>query len=69
MKNKQNKPLMMTREDGSRKYAFVTFLMMNDHFLPGILMQGNQLRQGNYNADLVSLGNRKYFRRGEGTYC
>lgn len=52
-KNKQNKPLMMTREDGSRKYAFVTFLMMNDHFLPGILMQGNQLRQGNYNADLV----------------
>ncbi|QUH29311.1 glycosyltransferase family protein [Vallitalea guaymasensis] len=47
--------MKMTRQDGSRKYAFVTFLMMNDHFLPGILMQGNQLRKGNYGADLVCL--------------
>ncbi|QUI21129.1 hypothetical protein HZI73_01980 [Vallitalea pronyensis] len=55
MKTMDSKPLVMTREDGSRRYAFVTFLMMNDHFLPGILMQGNQLRQGHYHADLVCL--------------
>lgn len=49
------KPEQMKRKDGSSKYAFVTFLMMNDSFLPGVLMLGNQLRKGNYGADLVCL--------------
>lgn len=55
MSDRLVKQLNKRREDGSRRYAFVTFLMMNDHFLPGILMQGNMLRKGNYDVDLVCL--------------
>lgn len=50
-----NKPVSMTREDGSRKYAFVTFIMMNDSFLPGALMSAYGLRKENYDADLICI--------------
>lgn len=49
------KPNVMRRKDGKRKYAFVTFIMMNDNFLPGGLMLAYGLRRGNYDADLVCL--------------
>ncbi len=49
------KPKTMRREDGSRKYAFVTFIMMNDSFIHGALMLAHGLRKGNYDADLVCM--------------
>lgn len=49
------KPAFMRRSDGSRKYAFVTFMMMNDSFIPGALMLAHGLRKGNYDADLVCM--------------
>jgi len=49
------KPQDMRRPDGSRKYAFVTFIMMNDSFLPGALMTAYGLRKENYDADLVCI--------------
>ncbi len=50
-----SKPLKMRREDGSRKYAFVTFIMMNDSFIYGALMLAHGLKKGNYDADLVCM--------------
>lgn len=50
-----DKPQTMRRNDGSRRYAFVTFIMMNDSFLPGALMLAYGLRRGNYDADLLCL--------------
>lgn len=49
------KPKSMRWPDGSRKYAFVTFIMMNDSFLPGALMTAYGLRKGDYDADLVCM--------------
>lgn len=49
------KPPSMRHQDGSRKYAFVTFIMMNDSFLPGALMLAYGLRRGMYDADLLCL--------------
>ena len=36
-------------------YAFVTFLMLNDSYLPGALMLAYALRKQKTNADLVCL--------------
>lgn len=49
------KPDSMRREDGTRKYAFVTFIMMNDSFLPGALMLAYGLKKENYDADIVCM--------------
>ena len=56
------KPETMRREDGSRKYAFVTFVMMNDSFLPGALMMAYGLRKENYDADLICMITQKVSR-------
>ncbi|WP_202710553.1 hypothetical protein [Sporosalibacterium faouarense] len=49
------KPKNMRREDGTRKYAFVTFIMMNDSFLPGGLMLAYGLRKQNLDADIICM--------------
>ena len=45
----------MKREDGTSRFAFVTFLMRNDNYLPGALMFGYGLREKGTQADLVCL--------------
>lgn len=55
MKEFMERPASMRRNDGTRKYAFVTFVMMNDSFLPGALMVAYGLQKGNYDADLLCL--------------
>jgi hypothetical protein len=45
-------PENMRRADGTRKYAFVTFIMMNDSFLPGGLMTAYGLKK----KKLLTLG-------------
>lgn len=45
----------MKRSDGSSKYAFVTFLMRNDNYLPGALMFAFGLREKGTCADLVCM--------------
>lgn len=47
---------MNTTDKGLKnKNAFVTFIMMNDSFLPGALMLANSLRKGCYKADILCL--------------
>lgn len=41
--------------DGTRRFAFVTFLAMNDSYLPGALMLAYGLRRQQTRADLVCL--------------
>ncbi|MEJ2131210.1 MAG: hypothetical protein P8Y95_06220 [Gammaproteobacteria bacterium] len=48
-------PMEMTRPDGSAKYAFVTFLMMNDSYLASALMLAYGLRQQQSGADTVCM--------------
>ncbi len=48
-------PESMTAADGSPRFAFVTFLMLNDSFLPGALMTAYGLRRQATRADLVCL--------------
>jgi alpha-N-acetylglucosamine transferase len=48
-------PAAMTAADGSPRFAFVTFLMLNDSFLPGALMTAYGLRRQATRADLVCL--------------
>ncbi|MFC1526574.1 hypothetical protein ACFL6X_07190 [Candidatus Latescibacterota bacterium] len=45
----------MRREDGTHRFAFVSFLMLNDNYLPGALTLANGLRQQRADADLVCL--------------
>jgi glycogenin glucosyltransferase len=45
----------MRREDGSRRFAFVGFLMLNDNYLPGALTLAYGLRRQEADADLVCL--------------
>lgn len=45
----------MKRADGTARFAFVTLLMLNDSYLPGVLMLAYALRQQNTSADLVCL--------------
>ena len=48
-------PGQMKRKDGSSRYAFVTFLMRNDNYLPGALMFAYGLRKKGTQADLVCM--------------
>jgi len=55
LKKVYNYPAEMKRDDGSSRYAFVTFLMRNDNYLPGALLFGYCLREKRTQADLVCL--------------
>jgi glycogenin glucosyltransferase len=48
-------PALMKRPDGSARFAYVTFLMLNDFYLPGSLVVAYALRQMGTQADLVCL--------------
>ncbi len=48
-------PTDMIREDGSKKYAFVTFLMMNDSYVASALMMAYGLKLQNSKADAVCM--------------
>ena len=50
-----NPPDVMERPDGSARYAFVCFLMLNDSYLPGALVVGHALRKQGTRADRVCL--------------
>lgn len=45
----------MRRADGSARFAFVSFLMLNDNYLPGALALAYALRRQQTRADLVCL--------------
>jgi glycogenin glucosyltransferase len=45
----------MAREDGRARFAFVTFMIRNDSYLPGALMVAYGLRKQATRADLVCL--------------
>jgi len=45
----------MKREDGSSRFAFVTFLMMNDSYLASALMMAYGLRAQQSQADIVCM--------------
>jgi alpha-N-acetylglucosamine transferase len=48
-------PDKMERLDGTRRFAYVTLLMLNDSYLPGVLMLAYALRKQNTRADLVCM--------------
>jgi glycogenin glucosyltransferase len=48
-------PQQMKRPDGTSMYAFVTFLMRNDNYLPGALMFAFGLREKGTKADLICM--------------
>jgi len=45
----------MKRADGSARFAYVTLLMLNDNYLPGVLTLAYGLRRQKTQADLVCL--------------
>ena len=49
------RPVSMKRGDGTPRYVFVTFLMLNDSYLPGALLLAYALRKQNTGADLVCM--------------
>jgi hypothetical protein len=48
-------PADMKRPDGSSKYAFVTFLMMNDSYLASAMLMAYGLKKQNSQADTVCM--------------
>ena len=48
-------PADTKREDGSSRFAYVTFVMMNDSYVPGALLMAYGLRRQWTEADLVCL--------------
>ena len=48
-------PKVMTNADGSAKFAFVTFIMRNDSYLPGALVLASGLKRMKTQADLVCM--------------
>jgi hypothetical protein len=48
-------PTDVRRADGSARWAFATFLMLNDSYLPGALMVGYALRKQRASADRLCL--------------
>ena len=48
-------PDKMEKANGSARYAFVSFLMLNDSYLPGALVVGYALRKQGTRADRVCL--------------
>lgn len=51
----QARPDLFFDDKGRHRYAFVTFLMMNDSYLPGALVLAYSLRRQGVQADLVCL--------------
>lgn len=49
------KPQAMRQPDGRSRYAFVTFLMLNDSYLPGVLLLAHGLRRQKTQADLICM--------------
>lgn len=49
------KPHAMRQPDGRSRYAFVTFLMLNDSYLPGVLLLAHGLRRQKTQADLICM--------------
>lgn len=49
------RPQQVRRPDGSARFAFVSFLMLNDNYLPGALVLAHALRRQRTGADLVCL--------------
>ena len=45
----------MKRADGSSRFAFVTFLMMNDSYLASALLMAYGLKKQNSQADTVCM--------------
>lgn len=52
-------PKSFKRQDGSNRFAFITFVMRNDSFIPGALLFAYSLRQQFTQADLVCLVTRE----------
>jgi tRNA G18 (ribose-2'-O)-methylase SpoU/alpha-N-acetylglucosamine transferase len=52
---KYRMPTGIKRADGTSRFAFVTLLMLNDSYLPGVLMLAYALRRQNTKADLVCM--------------
>jgi glycogenin glucosyltransferase len=48
-------PASFRRPDGSARFAFMTFVMRNDSFVPGALVFAHALRQQRTQADLVCM--------------
>ncbi len=48
-------PAAMKRADGSARFAYVTLLMMNDNYLPGVLTLAYGLRRQKTQAGLVCM--------------
>jgi glycogenin glucosyltransferase len=48
-------PGRVKREDGSARFAYVTFVMMNDSYVPGALLMAYGLRRQWTEADIVCL--------------
>ncbi len=48
-------PSEMKRADGTSRFAFVTLLMLNDSYLPGVLMLAYALRKQDTKADLLCM--------------
>lgn len=55
MKTPYPLPDAMRRADGSSRFAYVTLLMMNDNYLPGVLTLAYGLRRQKTQADLVCM--------------
>ena len=52
---KSKAPAKMKHPDGTRRFAYVVLLMLNDSYLPGVLMIAYALRKQNTGADLVCM--------------
>ena len=50
-----SKPTQMRQPNGRSHYAFVTFLMLNDSYLPGVLLLAHGLRRQKSQADLICM--------------
>ena len=48
-------PQDMRQPNGRSRYAFVTFLMLNDSYLPGVLLLAHGLRRQKTQADLICM--------------
>ncbi len=49
------KPQTMRQPNGRSHHAFVTFLMLNDSYLPGVLLLAHGLRRQKTQADLICM--------------
>jgi alpha-N-acetylglucosamine transferase len=55
MQKEYRAPERVKRPDGTSRFAYVTLLMLNDSYLPGVLMLAYALRKQNTRADLVCM--------------